>query len=106
MENNQIPSKEELVDYAMAAMVEGLPKNFQIAWLEYERLGSNHNKINYYCVIEENGNIEEFSPSDSFVPIKCIELMNNYLEEENKNWKKAILKFTPNELELDYEFDE
>lgn len=95
-------SKEELMQWAVGCMLEGLPDNFFEAWVEYNK-NEDGNDISYKFIPKEGAEVKKFHPADDLYPVQCINLLEEHLEKNEEGWKKCIIKFSPNFIKLDYE---
>lgn len=96
-------SKQDLISWATGCMLEGLPEEFQSAWIEVVQ-AENTKKISYKFIANDEGLIEKFQAADDLYLVQCIELLDEHLPEEKRNWKKCVLKFDMQISSLDYTY--
>jgi len=96
-------SRKELISWCTGCMMEGLPDDFHRAWVEYSKKENDSVVIRYKCILIEGGEIEKFEPADHLYPVQCIDLLDDHLAEQKKQWKKCTLSFTPESAQLKYE---
>lgn len=97
-------SREQLIQWATGCMWEGLPDSFFTAWLEYRRSNSNEVSLSYKCIISEGTGVQTFQPADDLYPAQCIEKLNQFLPEEEKNWVSCKLEFNPQTASVKYSY--
>lgn len=97
-------SQEQLIQWATGCMWEGLPDSFFTAWLEYKRSKSNEVSLSYKCIINEGDEVQTFQPADDLYPAQCIEQLNQFLLEGEKNWVSCTLEFNPKTASVKYRY--
>jgi len=95
-------SKEELMNWAVGCMLEGLPDDFYEAWVAYTK-GEDQNDISYRFIAEKGAEIQKFEPADHLYPVQCIELLDEHLLEKERSWEKCVIKFSPKYIKLNYD---
>ncbi len=93
---------DQLLSWAQGCMLEGLPDDFDEAFIECERLqrpdGKTEMKITHQFKLNADSAYETFSPADDLYPTQCIEMV---LTKEY--WKKARLTFNPRKATFSWE---
>ena len=102
-EEKPVHSKQDLISWAAGCMLEGLPDVFYKAWVGVLR-GDDTSKVDYHCILEENGETESFRAADDLYPIQCIEHLDGYLPKEKRNWVKCWLVFNTESASIRYEY--
>ena len=70
-------------------MLEGLPDNFHLAWLEVTRSG-NTVAGHYRCMIEKVGEAERFQAADDLYPVQRIEHLDEHLPQKKREIGKHV----------------
>ncbi len=97
------PTSEQLMQWSSSCMSEGLPDKFFVAWVEYSKDKQNNvNNISYRCIINEGEEPQLFSPPDDLYVVQCIEALDEFLDEEKKNWTRCKLEFDSEKTRLRY----
>ncbi|MEQ1975070.1 hypothetical protein ABLA76_04255 [Xenorhabdus sp. SGI240] len=85
---------EQLLSWAQGCMLEGLPDDFNEAYVECLQQqhpdGKREVKITHQFKLNADSAYETFTPADYLYPTQCIERVL-----AGKDWKKAKLTFNP-----------
>ncbi|PHM52430.1 hypothetical protein [Xenorhabdus hominickii] len=93
---------EQLLSWAQGCMLEGLPDDFNEAYIECQQQqlpdGKREVKITYQFKLNADSAYETYTPADNLYPAQCIEMVLT-----GKDWKKARLTFNPKEATFSWE---
>jgi hypothetical protein len=97
------PTQSELIERATGCMLEGLPDSFEEAWIRFHRLSPDTNEIEYMFVSHAGDQPQPFQPADELFPVQCVHQLDQFLVEDERNWKSCRLSFSPTKARLSYE---
>lgn len=94
-----------------ACLAVGLPKGWRSATVEVIEIASTGNErqfeARYTCTDASDATPRQFQPCDATSPAKSVHGLNEFLEPEKRQWKRAILTFSSDgKFELKYDYTE
>lgn len=101
--NPEKPTRDQWIEWASSCMLEGLPDTFFSAWLEYTRR-EDHNFLSYQFIMNEGDDPQPFQAADELFPVSCIEQLNQFLPEGEKNWVRCKIEFNTQHARLLYTY--
>jgi hypothetical protein len=99
------------VEEIFACLAPGLTKDWRSATVEVIEIASTGNErqfeARYTFTDASDATPRQFQPCDATSPAKRVHALNDFLEPEKRQWKRAILTFSSDgKFELKYDYTE
>ncbi len=85
-------------------MMDGLPDDYYLAWLEYSKPEAGKVLLSYKYQLKKDDAPATFEPGDHLYPAQCVESMDKFLSEDKRNWIVCKIQFNSDAAFASYKY--